>query len=614
MHQPDYRDKEGRFFMPWVFLHSIKDYFDMPYLVEKNKAKATFNLTPILIEQINEYVKNGYKIDRFLSLLFSVSLNNEEKEFVVKISKSLTDKMILNDYQKELLNKNEFNENEFLDLKTLFLLSWCGNYLKNNNETVKNLLSKGGHFSYEDLRDLVKELFLFMKEILPFYKKLQKKGVIEITTTPYSHPIMPLLIDMQNAKKAIPSTILPENPLSLKEDALIHVKKAVEIYKNEFGSDPKGFWPSEGAVCEESIEIYKSEGIEWIATDEIILKKSGKSNHFKGYDFKGIKIFFRDHILSDKIGFVYRFKNPKEAVEDFKNSISNIKGDVFIILDGENAWEYYENNGLDFLNELYSEIETGFFSEVKEFEKLESLTPGSWIDGNFNTWVGDEEKNRAWELLYETKRDALRKGENEEIKKHFLLAEGSDWFWWYGKGHYTEYAREFDSLFRWHLKKIYNLLNLPIPQNLNIPIIGSHSLNVLKNEPKDYITPVIDGKITSFFEWLDAGYIDESIQGAMQGSLWVEKIFWGEDEKNLYFRLDFLDDFEIRVFFDDVEVKAKKFARDEIIEMEFSKKNLKKRFEVRFEVVKNRKVVAILPNCCRFVVEIDKDYSKNWFI
>ncbi len=615
MHQPDYR-KKGIFFMPWVFLHSIKDYYDMPYIASKFDVKVNFNLSAILIEQIQTYIKEGIKADKFLTLFIKhpSELNKDEKKYLLKILKSLSPKMITSSL-KTLFFKDCFSDNEFIDFEILFLLSWCGGYLK-SKPFIKAFLKKS-HFKNEEKLELVNYLLEFLKEILPLYKNLQENKKISVTTTPYTHPIIPLLIDINVAKKANPNTILPQNPVSLRDDAILHIKKAKEIYKSVFSKFPFGFWPAEGGVDEKSIELYKKENIKIIATDEAILKKSGKNDIYKIYEFEDVKIIFRDHTLSDLIGFVYKDFKAENAAEDFYNRIQK-KGIISVILDGENAWEYYDNNGIDFLNAFYKKLEnvnTLLLEDVLRFEseKLDYLFPGSWIYGDFNTWVGDEEKNRAWELLFQTKRDYLRhKIENKKITQNFLKAEASDWFWWYGRGHYTEFSKEFDEIFRGYLIEIYELLNLPVPNNLLNKIIGSYELKSIINEPKNYITPVIDGKITYFFEWVGSGYID-NLSGAMQNNAVVKRIYFGEDKENIYFRLDCNDlDIDIEIFFNEKKQKFE-MAKDEIIEIKIVKKDLKE-FEVRFEIYKDNKLIEIAPNNTRFIMKIDRDYSRNWFI
>ena len=624
MHQPDYRDHEGKFFMPWVFLHAIKDYYDMPYLHLKYNVKATFNLTPILLEQLQYYIDRGLECDRFLSLLAKPpsQLLEQDRSFVVKMCKTIhidTMAATLKPLHR-LYYKSDLNDEEINDLEVWFLLAWCGNYLRSTNEVVRNL-SKKSAFSHEDKLVLLDELFSFLPLIIPLYKKLQDSGKISVTTTPYSHPILPLLLDMQNAKSANPQIQLPHNPLSLEEDAKLHIQKAIDIYKSFFNKKPEAFWPAEGAVDEKSLRLYKKFGIKIVATDEIVLKKSGYYDPYKFYSFEGLKIVFRDHTISDQIGFSYKNLPTKEAISDFVSRLPK-KGVTTIILDGENAWEYYPNGGSEFLNAFYTTLERFKTYRIDEISKkpsinLHHLEPGSWIYGNFDTWVGDEEKNRAWEMLYQTKRDTQHHTQTPIIVQHFLHAEASDWFWWYGYGHYTEFAQEFDWLFRNHLIQIYRLLDLEPPQDLFIPIVGSHEIKAVLNQPTNYIYPVIDGKVTSFFEWLGSGYIDERTGGTMQINPVVERLLWGENENSLFFRLDSKEakEIDIKLFFDETQIEPTDIAKEEIVEIAVEKSKLtKKEYEVRIEILKKGHVVQIVPGVTRLIIKIDWDYSANWFV
>ncbi|RMA97704.1 glycoside hydrolase family 57 protein [Hydrogenothermus marinus] len=661
MHQPSYLNEDGIMHMPWVFLHSIKDYFDMPFLVSKfENIKATFNLTPTLIEQILLYEEYKTEKDKFLILLKkdTKDLTKEEKNFIIKICKSSPYKTMVEPYEryKELYQKDILNNKELLDLEVIYLLSWTGNYLKENSEVVKELLKKGKNFTSEDKNSLIEELINFIPKILPFYKKLQEEGKISISTTPYFHPILPLLIDINVAKEADKNIKLPKNPESLKEDAILHIKKAKKLYEEIFGIKPNGFWPAEGAVDEKSIFLYIDEDIKWIATDEAILFKSLKDNNrknlYKLYNHKGIKIVFRDHNLSDLIGFVYKFWDFEKAVNDFITHLKNINNNfensiVSVILDGENPWEYYKNNGKDFLNKLYEEISSLDFCKTKTMDEilstepknLENIKPGSWIYGNFNTWIGDEEKNKAWELIFQTKRDfkhhlnELNEDTIKQIEEEFLKSECSDWFWWYGKGHFTKFNLEFDFLFRNHLIKIYKLIGLPVPSNLYIPIAKSKNIESFVMEPKSYISPVIDGKETSFFEWLDSGLIDEekAYTTMQKQKNIISKIYWGEDEENIYLRLDGdikkLKGSKINIFLREknlfslntdknvYEDDCIKMAINEIVEIAIKKKCINQQLVYfRIEIQKDNNILQVLPGITELKINLNEDFKRCWFV
>ncbi len=622
MHQPDYRDAQGRFFMPWVFLHAIKDYYDMPWILSHFDVQVTFNLTPILIEQLQEYIDQGPSCDYFLDLLLRPcdQLEEKDKNFIQKICKTAHYETMVRPIPRfaELYHKSKYSDEELGDLEVCFLLAWCGNYLREDEEIAKLLQER--RFSQEQKETLVKKLFDFLPTILPLYRSLYQKGQIALSTTPYTHPILPLLLDISVAKEANPATILPKDGIKMKEDARLHIERALQIFEHHFGQKPRGFWPAEGAVDEKSVQLYQEYGIEWIATDEAILYKSGGQDPTKTYQFNGVRIFFRNHTLSDLIGFTYRFYDPDQAVEDFVGRLPG-KGIAFVILDGENAWEHYPQNGLPFLKKLYSRLATYGtlnFDEAakKRAKKLSHLAPGSWIYGDFNTWVGDEEKNRAWELLFQTKRDIIHHPtQDPDITRHFLAAEASDWFWWYGRGHYTEFAKEFDELFRAHLVRIYELAGLAVPKDLLIPILGAHTIQAVLNEPTEYIYPIIDGRVSSFFEWLGSGYLDEG-GDTMQANMAVRRLFWGENEQNIFFRLDsdMAKELDVQIFFDESRITPTKMAKDEIIEIAIEKKELPKEFEVRIEIYKAGKIIQILPSSTRLFITIGGEYAKNWFV
>jgi len=625
MHQPLYI-KDNSIDMPWVYLHAIKDYFDMPYLIEKTNSKATFNITSTLIEQLKIYEKEPLR-DKFLSLWIKNPnyLTFSEREYVLKVIKSIINTtLIINDKLKYLLELDTLSGDEWIDLEVLFMLSWCGEYLR---DKLSDFIKKE-KYTQADKESLFSQLNSFIKTILPYYKSLNEKGVISLFTTPYSHPILPLLLDINNAKYANPHTKLPTNPISLRDDAIKHIKKSKKIYKDSFSRETIGLWPAEGAVDEESLKLYYQEGIRYIATDEAILHKSGEKNHHRVYQKDGVMIFFRDHGLSDLIGFKYRFLKDSEAVEDFISKLPYQKEDIVsIIVDGENAWEYYIDGGYSFLEKLYTKLKDKMVKaqDIKDSEaiELDRLASGSWIYGNFNTWIGDEEKNRAWEYLFEAKRAYLsEKIKNQDIDEKFLLAECSDWFWWYGEEHYTSFAKEFDELFRRHLIDIYTLMGKPIPPKLYLPIIKDEEVSFI-TKPTNSITPTINGKFGSIFEWYGAGVIDErKIYSTMDKKKIIEKIYFGMDRDNFYFAfwgdIEKIDKFII--LFDEYEQKIeltkdfdyKKIVvrSDTIIELSIPKNIIKQdKVHIKFDFIKE-----IVPSFGGLLIDKNRDFSSNWFV
>lgn len=663
MHQPDYRGSEGVMTMPWVFLHAIKDYYEMPWLLSRYQGlKATFNITAPLIEQLNLY-REPLKYDYFLSLwvLHPSLLEEADKQWVLKTCKSTQYETMVKSLERfdTLYCKEELTDAEFIDLEVVFMLAWCGHYLRQENPLVKKLIEKKEGYTQSDKTELLNTLCLFVETILPFYAALQNKGVISLSTTPYNHPILPLLIDIENAKRANPHTVLPDNPLSMREDAIEQVERSIALYEQTFGSKPTGFWPAEGAVDEASVAIYQERGLRWIATDEAILFRSlgeeSRSNLYKPYRFRDMTIGFRDHGLSDLIGFTYRFKPGYEAADHFVRALEPIAAQeddatVFVILDGENAWEFFENNGYDFFTTLYERLmktpwcTTVTMDEISEFknvQKLEKLAPGSWINGNFNTWSGHPEKNRAWELIYQTRRDVdnffgtISAEIGEKIKFHFLASQCSDWFWWYGDDHITEFALEFDALFREHLTTIYRLLDMQPPSDLFEPIMKHKGSASFLLKPQCSISPQIDGNNYSFFDWLGSGSIDErmiySTMDRVRGP--IDIIYYGHNESSVFLAFEgdmrSLDMFEMKLQITVEETGehlsfdmdrafegGDRLAVGERLELALARSHFGAfaSIHLRFEIIQGDRIVQTMPGFGSLFIDLDEIYAKNWFV
>ncbi len=534
MHQPYYGDdiaKKTK--MPWVFLHSIKDYYDMPYILSQYEGlKATFNLVPSLIVQMKSYGDNTAN-DELLETLkkdAEALLPNDivalEEYLFVSNEENLIKPLwryheLYMKYLKSHKTLKDFSLEDIVDAEVLFLLSWCGNYLRANNHMVKSLLLQGANFSYKQKIELISELTLFCGKIINFYKDLALQGKIELSTTPFYHSIAPLLLDIKSAKEANENTILPNIDCDFSECITAQVKDAIDYFYETFGFYPKGFWPAEGSVSQKTLQLFSKNNISWIATDEEILYKSlhnnEKSRLYENYkdEMNGLTLFFRDKVLSDLIGFEYSKQSPQDAVKDFMSRLQKIsaqKGEnciVSVILDGENAWEFYKNNGLDFFQTLYSELEnnasfikTILPSEIENLNlfahPLNHIATGSWINGNFDIWIGKKQKNKAWELLCQTKKAYLEHLETVSdakqlaIKNEFMIALGSDWFWWYDDDHFTIQKRKFDDLFRMHLSNIYTLLGIEIPQNIIQSIVFENEFSTSSNSAMHKTTHLCD--------------------------------------------------------------------------------------------------------------------------
>jgi hypothetical protein len=318
-------------------------------------------------------------------------------------------------------------------------------------------------------------------------------------------------------------------------------------------------------------QLAASLGFEWAATDSGVLNRTlGRGvpvdGLYRPYRWqqqgKQLGVIFRDHYLSDLIGFVYSKMDAQAAAGDFLHRIrENSQGIlnsgrdalVPIILDGENAWEYFDQNGRPFLRELYKRItddpqmDALTVSEAlrrMEPQVVDHIFPGSWINANFDVWIGAEEDNQAWTQLLRAREtfDSTHTVSEEQRKmayEELLIAEGSDWCWWYGPEHDSANRVEFDQLYRSHLANVYRFLDLTPPEELSRPILRM-SVGALQVEPTGPITPTIDGEVTSYFEWIGAGlYRVDERSGSMHGKeLLVKEIHYGFDHDSFYLRLD----------------------------------------------------------------------------
>ncbi len=593
-HQPFYFDlKKEMFYLPWVRLHSLRNYYALGKYTElPPKVKMNFNFTPSLIESIEGYNSGRYDYLFILEQKRISELKDEEKLYIIKNSfygyypttikpferyRELYVKKIENELSEEMLLK-KFTESDLIDLIVLSNLSWFSQYDRERDGFLIYLTKKGRGFSEHEKQSLLEKELQVIKRVIPLYRALQNKGQIEITTTPYAHPIVPLIADNYSARISLPHHPLPEKRFSYPQDAELHIRKAISVYYKAFGVFPQGMWPSEGAVGSFILPLFWRNGIKWVATDSEILGMT--KDIFLAYDGEGVTespellyrpymlksgipkfyVVFRDHALSDLFGFVYSGMSGEDAMKDFVYKLEKIRrklegrdGDylITIILDGENPWEYYEKGkGDKFFNTLLETLEelsfvksiriSDFIKKEDSFELLPYIYTGSWIDHNLRTWIGDKGKNLAWEYLYKVRTefdkweyDTIQDKEN--VLKSLLYAEGSDWFWWYGEGHESPEEDKLDYLFRTHLKNVYSLTGRTPPSFLDKPIVTI----IPRHIPQKKISPLVDGK-EDVGEWDGAG-IYEVKGGAMSNaniSLPFHRIFYGNDDVNFYIRLD----------------------------------------------------------------------------
>lgn len=644
MHQPYYRnDTDGTIFLPWVRLHSLKHYYDIPAILANNgNAKFCFNLVPSLLKQIQLYSEGSKDFFEQTALKEAEILTDEDKVFILDNFFMLHENLINNLPEfKSLFRKfislrktdnlekitSKFSIDEYRDLQVLYHLAWSGWKLR-SDEVIQALIEKKRSYTENDKKILFEKQRDFIKDIIPFYSELIRKGKIEVSTTPFYHPILPLLFDYKSAEVAIPDIKFPENISRFEEDAKSQLQRGIEFFQKTMQKQPNGLWPSEGSVSNPTLDAAIDNGLKWIASDDEVLKRSlqqASGNQEIDYctpylytNEKGsIAIFFRNHNLSDKIGFAYSRMSAKDAIEDFISTVlaigKNSKNPnplVSVILDGENAWEFFKDNGYEFLSSLSrrldteKNIETVTFTEYLDsfhdsLPKLKSIYPGSWIYANFGTWIGHPEKNRAWELISKTKsffdahlsEDNLTEEIINQIKEEFYIAEGSDWFWWYGDDHHTEFAIEFDSTFRTHLINVYSLLGVEPPGELQVPIIQPVNKGKVLVTPSSFIEPKLDGLSSTYFEWLGSVIFDpHKQQGAIHRSDFkISKIRYGFNTEMLFIRIEsntalvknLLEHYKIKIDF------LPPVNRKVIID---SKENVKFLSDLDFNIVTNEKL------------------------
>ncbi|MRR36041.1 alpha-amlyase, partial [bacterium] len=572
--------------LPWVRLHSIRGYYDMIALLrEYPEIHSTFNLVPSLLTQIIDYTEYGLRdTDYYLTQKRPSELIFDEKKQILSRFFMGNPNTLISPFPRymnlmekrghlrrsgdvEIAVKN-FSEQDFLDLQVLFNLTWVG-FMARKDKNIQDLIRKGRAFTEAEKRFLLDYHIEIMNRIIPLYRTAHDTGQIEITTSPFYHPIGPLVMNVGYALRSM-DTPLPSEPFAHPEDLNTQIQKAVTYHEALFGSPPKGLWPSEGSVCPEMVELLADNGIKWIASDEDILFSSLRQARTGAKLYKPYKVeygssevamFFRDRPLSDNIGFVYAKNPPSQAAENFMYHMRNIargaraydfKPFVSLILDGENPWEYYSDGGEMFLRSLYeslgtaSDVRTERFSDIlleqPPRETISNLYTGSWINHNFAIWIGHEEDRKAWELLSRTRAYVESKGENMDplAWEEILIAEGSDWYWWYGEDFNSGNDEAFDSLFRTHLSNCYRLHGDTPPAELSQSIITHHEVAPERN-PVGFVTPKIDGVVSNYYEWIKAGcYIPPSISASMyRHQHLVSRISYGFDRENLSVRMDF---------------------------------------------------------------------------
>ncbi len=524
-HQPYYpKDNNGNFSKPWVRLHATKDYLDMVEMVQEfEDLKVTFNLTPTLMNQLNELSNGTRDIYWIHTEVKGDELTEVQKNFLRDRFFDINSRTI-NIYPRYLELRNlrqspeKWTSQDYIDLQVLFNLGWTDpKYL--SSEPLNKIVEKGSNFSEEDKKIILEIHEEIIDKVIPEHLNAYNNNHIELTTTPFAHPILPLIHNSNLGKVGDTTSDFPKNNFSFQNDAMDHVKKGKEIFFENFGFYPNGMWPAEGAVAQEVLQYFNNEDISWIATGQNPLEKSldVKIQRWVGgvaskpellyrpwetvlSNGETVPVFFRDNYLSDKM-FGYSEKRTDISIEEFENTILKLRDKttgldfipvVSIIADGENFWENYSNDGIDFLNGMYTVLTkydwletitpTGYLQMYGDSLKtIDKLYPASWFQPNFGTWIGETDENQAWDYLYQTRIDfeeAKQSGnatdeQIEQAYEYLLLAEGSDWFWWYGDDQDSSVDEYFDKAFRTLLSNVYIELNIETPKFLSKPITKS---------------------------------------------------------------------------------------------------------------------------------------------
>jgi alpha-amylase/alpha-mannosidase (GH57 family) len=613
-HQPFYKDLvTGEYRLPWVRLHALKDYYGMVKLLDEfPTVHQTFNLVPSLITQIQDYAA-GTAQDAFLRVAAKPAheLTLDERRFALTYLFHANPVNMIGRYPRyqELWDRyrssgdsadraeHYFRTQDYTDLQVLSQIAWFDEFFLEEAE-ISALVKKAKNYSLEDQAYIISRQGDLVAKALPAHAAAAKRGGIEISTSPFYHPILPLVVDTDAGGVSSPGLPLPQSRFRHPEDAREQLLRGLDLHHKVFGIRPAGVWPSEGSVSEEVLAIAHNLGVTWMATDEGVLGRS--SGTFFSRDGGGrlpsdqaeqlynlhryengetrMHMVFRDHTLSDLVGFVYSGMPPLDAAHHLINNIKQAAQPVLakgrdavvpVILDGENAWEYYPKSGREFLRRFYDllagddSVEAVTMSEAisrhRDFGILNKIVPGSWINANFNVWIGAPEDNRSWDYLSHARnfyaQNAARATEEQRklAFEEILISEGSDWNWWYGPEHHSANDRDFDELYRKHLSNVYQALGAIPPDYLAQPLFGAAGRPTFTPQMA-FVHPRITGDGVRYFEWIGAArYTADQRSGAMHGKTFLlDAVYAGLDEENVYGRLDFVgkvpeSDFELVV-------------------------------------------------------------------
>ncbi len=604
-HQPLYRSQinfpggasPGKYHLPWVRLHGVKDYLDMVLrLARYPRLHQTVNLVPSLVLQLQDYIQ-GEAFDPYLALALTPTenLSRDNKAYILRYFFDANAQRMIAPHPRyrELYERRQeegvdkcletWGEEDYGDLLAWHNLAWFDPLFWDDPQ-ISTWLEQGCGFTLSDRQRIYSKQRQILAQILPYHRQLQDTGQLEVTTSPYTHPILPLLADTDAGRVAVPRLSLPAQRFHWPEDIGRHLQRSWQLYQKWFGCDPRGLWPSEQAVSSAILPYVARQGFKWLCSDEMILGQS--LGHLFQRDPRGnlytpevlyqpyrlttkagdLAIVFRDHRLSDLIGFTYGSMPPAQAAADLVHHLEEISYSlqarqgtasldrpwlVTIALDGENCWEFYEQDGQEFFESLYQSLSyhpalklvtvAEFIDQYPPRETLGYLHTGSWIDGSLTTWIGDPVKNQAWTYLAAARQMLAEHPEATEATnpaawEALYAAEGSDWFWWFGEGHTSNQDAIFDQLFREHLVALYQALQEAPPKYLAFPL-EPHAPSGTHN-PQGLIHPLVDGQ-GDRQAWDKAGRIEiGGAQGVIHQASPVQRVWYGADHLHYYLRFD----------------------------------------------------------------------------
>jgi len=597
MHQPYYADPAtGVHILPWVRMHAIKDYLGMAALMDEFPGvRVTFNLVPSLLVQL-QALADGSARDPHLErgLTPAADLSPEDAASLVANGFHAPVDRLIAPYPRYLeLHRRRhapgsFDADDLRDLQVWHKLAWMDPDRLRQDARLATLVDKGRGYTEDDkqtLRGIEREL---VGQVIPAYRAAAERGQVELSTSPFYHPILPLLCDTDIHLRAHPAAPRPAQRFARPDDAREQIERAIAFHTDLFGLRPAGMWPSEGAVSDEALQLIAEAGLSWTATDEDILARTletplprdgsghcGRPDllyrpYLVGSPERRLACLFRDHALSDRIGFAYQTWDAGAAADDFVARVreagrrhaettgaAGAEGEatVAVILDGENAWEHYPGGGRPFLRALYGrleaadDIQTVTMSEAAApaRSRLPAIFPGSWIQGDFSVWIGHADDRRAWSQLAEARAeyDRLAASVTDEARARartdLLVAEGSDWCWWYGDDHASDHDRDFDELFRRHLRNVYEALGVPAPQALHVSNITTGGAGGPRLSAGRLAGMTLDGRDSGGLEWLGAVEAGLGPRGTAmhqaRGAGRVEAVSIGVTEGALWLRL-----------------------------------------------------------------------------